>query len=122
MFTAVLAYSTLLREFFSAPLMQTTLFFFLALRDNFLVDGEARNISWEFLEDLLTAITAEAEKYHTASVEQMDLNNRYPPAGSMFNGVSGQPDRNRVMACGIGLQQYVSGPVAVVVVALACSS
>ncbi|CAM9636289.1 unnamed protein product [Pylaiella littoralis] len=60
-------------------------------RDNFLVNGEARSISWEFLEDILTDIhagtTAEAKGYPVMSLEQMDLNNRYPTAGSMFNSV-----------------------------------
>lgn len=78
------------------------------LRDNFLVDGEARSVSWEFLEDLLTEIlpdmTVEAKGYPVMSLEQMDINNRYPTAGSIFNSVSGQPYRNRLNACGIVLR------------------
>lgn len=79
----------------------------LLLRDTFLIDGEARSISWEFLEDLLIDIlpdmTAEAKGYPVMSLEQMDLNNRYPTAGSIFNSVSGQPDRNRIYSCWIGI-------------------
>ena len=63
----------------------------LVLRDNFLIDGESRNICWEFLADLLAdmlpGIAAEAKGYPVVSLEQMDLNNRYPPAGSLFNSV-----------------------------------
>eukprot|EP00903_Cladosiphon_okamuranus_P010318 g9763.t2 len=59
-------------------------------RDNFLIDGESRSICWEFLADLLAdmlpGIAADA-KGDGISLEQMDLNNRYPPAGSLFNAV-----------------------------------
>lgn len=56
------------------------------------MDGESRSISWEFLQDLLTEmlpdISAEARGFPVVSLEQMDLNNRYPTAGSMFKVVS----------------------------------
>ncbi|CAM9959092.1 unnamed protein product [Ectocarpus fasciculatus] len=56
--------------------------------DNFLVDGDRKSICWEFLHDLLAdmipSIVAEPEGYVAVSLEQMDLNNRYPPAGSVF--------------------------------------
>lgn len=65
------------------------------LRDNFLIDGESRNICWEFLADLLAdmlpGIAAESKGFPVVSLEQMDLNSRYPPAGSLFNNVRGRP-------------------------------
>lgn len=72
------------------------------VRGNFLIDGESRTISWEFLADLLAdmlpGITAEAKQYPAVSLEQMDLNNRYPPAGSLFNSVRGQHDRTNFVS------------------------
>lgn len=66
----------------------------LVLRDNFLIDGESRRVCWEFLEDLLADMLpgiAAAAKGDGMSLEQMDLNNRYPPAGSLFNAVRDLP-------------------------------
>eukprot|EP00752_Nemacystus_decipiens_P010116 g9017.t1 len=60
-------------------------------RDNFLIDGEARSICWEFLADLMADMLpshAQAAKgYPVMSLEQIDLNSRYPPAGAWFNTV-----------------------------------
>lgn len=73
----------------------------LVLRDNFLIDGESRNICWEFfadlLADMLPIVAAEAKGYPVVSLEQMDLNNRYPPAGSLFHSVRGQPNSYLVL-------------------------
>lgn len=81
------------------------------VRDKFLVDGESRSISWDFLQDLLTEmlpdISAEAKGFPVVSLEQMDLNNRYPTAGSMFKVVS---ERKKPSQSSLTSQMFGSKP------------
>lgn len=63
----------------------TVLYCALLNRNTFLVNGDGRTFSWEFMSDLLEEMSR-----HRAvqNANDIDIRNRYPPAGAVFNEAS----------------------------------